>query len=149
MERDFERTLKDLHSDDVEARLKAVKELVETDNDKFLAHLIEALGDPEWRIRKTAVAAISSKERNEKLIEELVSIFHTDTNIGKKNAVAEVLISLGDASLHPIMSSLSSSRKEVKKFLVEILGEIGNKLAAVQLVPLLKDPYEVVRLVTL
>jgi len=142
MEKELEKALRELRDDDVEKRLKAVEKLAQTRDKRFIQYLFEALGDAEWRVRKSAVSALTNYEEDAHLIEQLIAIFYTDKNISKKNAAAEALIGLGESCLHPIFSHLSKANKEAKKFLVEILGEINSQKATSELIKLLKDPDE-------
>lgn len=142
MDKEFGKALKELRDEDVEKRLKAVEKLAQARDKKFVQYLVESLGDVEWRVRKSAVSAIINSEKDAHLIEQLISIFYTERNIGKKNAAAEALIGLGESCLYLIFSHLSQANREAKKFLVEVLGEINSHQATFELIKLLKDPDE-------
>jgi HEAT repeat protein len=149
MDRTLEKALAALRDDNVENRLAAIETIIGSGKRALLPYLIESLGDPEWRVRKTAVGAIIRIGPEEDLIDRLLSTFNAGSNVTKKNTAAEALIGLGEACLHPIYRALPQANADVKKFLIEILGEIKSKQSIDELLGLLADPDENVRLATI
>jgi HEAT repeat protein len=149
MDRTLDKALAALRDENVENRLAAIETIIGSGKRALLPYLIESLGDPEWRVRKTAVGAIIRIGPEEDLIDRLLSIFNAASSVTKKNTAAEALVGLGEACLHPIFRALPPASAEVKKFLIEILGEIKNRQSTDELLGLLHDPDENVRLATI
>ena len=133
-----------LMDDQVDKRLDAIRQLslMETfRQDLFLL----ALGDKDWRVRKEAISLFLRQPdaglRAAVIIEQLQ---HPD-NAGLRNAAIEILISLGAQGLPQLISKLETSDPEIRKFIVDILGEIGRPACVSALLPYLNDKDENVR----
>lgn len=106
--------------------------------------LLRGLHDPEWRVRKTAVEVICQRADKD-VIEGLAAILESEENAGARNSAVEALVRIGPASVPSLLERLPRSEGDVRKFIVDILGEIGDRRAADGLVSLLKDSDENVR----
>lgn len=106
--------------------------------------LLRGLYDPEWRVRKTAVEILSQRPEKE-VIEGLAAILESEENAGARNSSVEALVRIGPAAVPSLLDRLPQSEGDVRKFIVDILGEIGDRRAAEGLVSLLKDSDENVR----
>ncbi len=133
-----------LNAEQVETRLEAVrafKQIAEFPESLF----VKALGDNDWRVRKEAVLWFlqlpEAASRNTILLEQLQ---HPE-NAGLRNAAIEILISLGRQAIPDLTSELPRANAEVRKFIVDILGEIGSLGAIQHLLPVLQDEDENVR----
>lgn len=140
------KSLEELKDKNIDKRLKAIEVLEEANDSKLIPYFIESLGDIEWRVRKSAIAALVHQAPNESLIDPLVSIFYLEGNTGKKNSALEALVGLGASCLPAIYVHLTTANADVKKFLVEMIGEIGDVQSISHLLGLLGDPDENVRL---
>ncbi|MBI3610093.1 MAG: HEAT repeat domain-containing protein [Nitrospirae bacterium] len=145
MEKETQQILKELQDGNPEVRLHAVEKLALLKDPRFVTYLIEMLGDPEWRVRKTAVIAVTNREQNEHLAEQLIQVLYLEGNVGKRNAAEESLIQIGRVGLPLLLTHLRMADKDVKKILIEILGEIGDKQAVQELIMALNDVDENVR----
>ncbi|HEY4485451.1 MAG TPA: HEAT repeat domain-containing protein [Nitrospiria bacterium] len=145
MELNNQEAMRQIRDADPELRLRALDHLSRSGDSQFVPELIGLLGDPEWRVRKSAVMAVAGLERNPNLAERLISVLE-EGNVGKRNAALEALIHFGAAALPPILARLRRTNKDVKKMILEIVGEIGDPQAVPDLLPMLEDPDENVRM---
>lgn len=149
MKDEVTQSLDALKDGNIDKRLKAIEVLEEANDSKLIPYLIESLGDIEWRVRKSAISALVHQSPNESMINQLISIFYLEGNTGKKSSSLEALVGLGTFCLPTIYSHFLTANAEVKKFLVEVVGEIGDVQSLSHLLGLLKDPDENIRLVVI
>ena len=102
--------------------------------------LMTALGDPSWRVRKEAAGALLAGGHDRELIGMLMAALGADSNAGLRNAAVEALLALGDAALPDLVSTLGDADRDTRKFIVDILGMIGNESSRTVLEALLADP---------
>jgi len=107
--------------------------------------LLKALGDCSWRVRKRAVEISLEKLRSQEGLAALVQALGDDENAGLRNSATEVLIQIGPVAIPELILGWSARDKDIRKFVVDIMGEIGDPRAAPHLVDALKDPDENVR----
>jgi len=131
---------------DIEKRLILIDEWGQKKECKLIPCLIYALGDSDWRARKSATSALGQFEKDDKLIEGLVEALKNKENAGCRNAAVEILIQLGKFSVYPLMSVFREMDHNVKKFIIDILGEIGDRRSTQFLIKVLKEKNENVRL---
>ncbi len=133
-----------LMDEQVEVRLEAARRFsrLETFDEGLFVRM---LGDADWRVRKEAVSLFlrlpDAGTRTAKVIEQL----RHPENAGLRNAAIEILISLGAQGTPELIRQLKISDAEVRKFIVDILGEIGHPGCVAQLLPFLQDEDENVR----
>lgn len=125
---------------DDEQRRQAVIALVQLPWVEKRDALLRALGDESWRVRKEAVEALLAVPMDVETVETLIELLDTQGNAGLRNAAVELLQGLGTRSLATLCRHLSDSRPGVRKFIVDILGGIGNADAVPSLIELLTDP---------
>ena len=139
------RELKALLNDSlVDTRLQAARALsgLEAfDKDLFLL----ALGDDDWRVRKEAIGYFMAQPDAVSRIDLIIDQLHNPDNAGLRNAAIEILISLGPKISKPMLVRLDSENAEVRKFIIDILGEICHSGCAVALLKHLRDEDENVR----
>lgn len=139
---DLQRDLLDANPD---VRRDAVLRAAGISDRSGMGILLRGLHDPEWRVRKTAVEVLSQRPEKE-VIEALAAILESEENAGARNSAVEALVRIGPASVPSLLDRLPRSEGDVRKFIVDILGEIGDRRAADGLVSLLfKDSDENVR----
>jgi HEAT repeat protein len=128
-----------------EERMQGLKALrrhgVETD----LGLVCQALGDESWRVRKEAVQLFLDMPRAGELAGEVIELLHAQDNAGLRNAAVEILVRLGSQALPFLLEELSCSDHDVRKFVLDILGDIGDESCAQSMLPALSDPDENVR----
>ena len=128
----------------VERRLEAVRHFSAAP--EFPAELfIAALGDEDWRVRKEAVGQFLRLPEAAGRAPFLIDLLSHPDNAGLRNAAIEILISLG-ATIVPVLTEhLAVVAADVRKFLIDILGEIGHPACAPALLPYLRDADDNVR----
>ena len=116
-----------LQSDQEEERLAALK-LVDRKNlepDKL--QLFFAFGDSSWRVRKEATEIFLTFPKVETLVEEVIQCLYSEDNAGLRNTAVEILIRLGRLSVPALIKEISSNDHDVRKFALDILGEIPDE----------------------
>ncbi len=126
---------------DVEQRLASVADAAQQ-GPAAMSLLCEALGDPDWRVRKSAVDGIVALEWRAESAEGLVAALASPDNAALRNSAAEAFVRFGHAAVPWLMDSLGGTDPDVKKFLVDILGDIGDRRATTVLVGLLRQSDE-------
>lgn len=134
----------DLTNDD-ESRRQATVAWGRERSDTGLEKLLEALGDDSWRVRKAALDGLLGYHPHPRLIPALVQALCAADNAGMRNASAEALIKLGESAVGDLTQALTHSDPELRKFAVDILGDIGAASAVPQLIGSLDDADENVR----
>ncbi len=128
----------------VDKRLQAARCLSQLDG--FVEPLfVQALGDEDWRVRKEAISYYLQQPDASSRAEIIADLLSHPENAGLRNAAIEILISLGAQVIEVLLARLEPSDVEVRKFIVDILGEIGHSACATALLPYLKDQDENVR----
>lgn len=140
-DKELEALLKD---PSVDTRLQAARTLsgLEVfDEDLFLL----ALGDDDWRVRKEAISCFMGQPNAVSQIDLIIDQLHNPDNAGLRNAAIEILISLGPKISKAMLARLDSENAEVRKFIIDILGEICHSGCSVELLKHLHDEDENVR----
>ncbi len=114
---------------------------------ELVIFLVEIMGDASWRVRKEAAQKMASLPSEAGAARALTDALAEPTNIGRRNAAVEGLVSLGEAALAPLVAALSE-RPEHRKLLVDTLGLLRDQRAAESLVPFLGDEDPNVRIAT-
>lgn len=140
-QKELEVLLQDNH---VEKRLQAARDL------SRLGHFPEplfvcALGDSDWRVRKEAISFFMQQADANALAGFVADLLSHPDNAGLRNAAIEILIGLGAQVIKILLTRLASSDAEVRKFIIDILGEIGQPSCVAELLPYLHDEDENVR----
>ena len=129
-----------LGSSDEETRRLAVAGLVEYPVAEARDYLFAALGDASWRVRKEAVGALLAASVSEEIIDELVHLLAAHDNAGMRNSAVEALEKLGVQAMPILCQHVSDTDHDVRKFVIDILGSIGDTAAVPLLVRALDDP---------
>ncbi len=131
---------------DEEVRREAVVSLRGRSDKEALKFLDRALGDGSWRVRKAAVEMLRDFPERDSAIDTLLRALADSDNAGRRNAAVEALVALGGRSIPALRHKLDVKDEDVRKFAVDILGEIGDPAAIPDLVPLTRDEVENIRL---
>lgn len=133
-----------LQSSDAEERREAAVALGRAGG-IALPQLFCAMADRDWRVRKTAVEALLSI-KGEDVIAGLIKALNADDNAGARNSAIEALVQIGGLALPSLLPVLATPDPDVRKFVVDILGDIRDQRAAPSLiVRLVEDDDENVR----
>lgn len=104
-----------------------------------IPRLVEALGDPSWRVRRLAAARLAQLPPSAELVQQLVSLLGRRGETGARNAAASVLSQMGAAALPAVGELLAHADADQRKFAAEILGELGRPEAVPGLIAALDD----------
>ncbi len=129
-----------LQSSDAEERREAAIDLGRAGKESAPL-LLRALGDPDWRVRKTAVEALVVFG-GPAVIDGLIQLLSSHDNAGARNSAIEALVHLGAASVGPLLGHIADPDADVRKFIVDVLGDIRDPRAAPPLIERLNDPDE-------
>jgi len=135
-----------LHHPEEEIRRKTVENLAREKGGEILALLNEALGDSSWRVRKTAADIFSKYPDREASITTLVNALYDSENAGRRTSAIEALVQIGEEVIEHLVKAFQTYDEDVRKFVVDILGEIRSQKAIPCLLKAIDDPNENVRL---
>lgn len=128
-----------LKSDNAEVRRVAVEKIAEHLSKESLDILFESIGDRDWRVRKTAADSLLYFHSIDTFYSSIFRALESDENAGKRNAAVEIITKLGDKAVNEIVNFLSKANFEVKKLLIDALGEIKNETSTEKIVGFLND----------
>jgi len=106
--------------------------------------LLRAMGDVDWRVRKTAVEGLVSVGGAE-VIDGLLDALNASDNAGSRNSAIEALVQIGDPSIDALLRIIETPDPDVRKFVIDILGDIRNARVVPALISKLEDDDENVR----
>lgn len=106
--------------------------------------LFRAMSDADWRVRKTAVEALVAVGGAD-VIEGLVQQLSSHDNAGARNSAIEALVHIGAEAVDALLASLGTPDPDVRKFIVDTLGDIRDPRAVTPLINRLEDPDENIR----
>lgn len=134
-----------LQSAEEERRLQGLRRLAETAEEFPREWIYRGLGDESWRVRKEAADLFLRRPENARYADEVVELLHSEENAGLRNAAMEILIRLGRQAVPHLLSKIDTPDHDVRKFILDILGEIGDPGCIPSLVEALDDGDENVR----
>ncbi len=132
-----------LGSSDAEERREAVLALAGAGS-KALPLLFRAIGDVDWRVRKTAVEALLSLG-GANVITGLIQALSAHDNAGARNSAIEALVRIGAEAVDPLLGIIETPDPDVRKFVVDTLGDIRDRRAVPALIDRLGDVDENIR----
>lgn len=128
-----------LTSADEDLRLEGVRQLAGGDDESAQFFLFKAFGDPSWRVRKAATDLFLSLPASRQQIDRIIELLHAGDNAGLRNAAVDMLVRIGGEAVPRLLSHANSTDHDVRKFIVDILGEIGDQRAIPVLLAALAD----------
>ena len=135
--RDIEALGSKLQSSDAEERREAAVDLGRAGR-HAVPLLLRAMGDKDWRVRKTAVEALVAI-RGESVITGLIEALKIEDNAGARNSAIEALVQIGEPALEYLLPVLTTPDPDVRKFIVDILGDTRDSRAVPALIARLAD----------
>jgi HEAT repeat protein len=129
-----------LESPDEEVRRTALCALREISTPDAQACYFVAMGDESWRVRKEAVESYLHSKPDSDSIAQLLELIRNEDNAGLRNSAAEAVVRLGSASAPPLIALVRDQDAEVRKFVIDIMGAIGDPCFVPQLLEALADP---------
>lgn len=129
-----------------EIRRQAIKDLRKHEHDLSIvvSLLIKKLEDEDWRVRKTAVEMLLDI-KGETVIKALFNTLYRDDNANARNSAIEALVALGSEATSYLIEAYKSSDTDVKKFIIDIIGNTGDLKALPLLLKALEDKDENIR----
>ena len=127
-----------LSSADSEARIVVARGLADL-AEPSMQLFARCLGDDDWRVRKAAVEAFFQLGQPLNFVSELIELLHHQENAGLRNSAIEILIGLGPLAVSALQQEIRCPDEEVRKFVIDILGEIGDDRCADDLIEALAD----------
>lgn len=128
-----------LNSPDEETRLQALHDLTACDVSQALPLIFTAFGDESWRVRKQAIDLFMSMPISRELIGEVIELLHAEENAGLRNAAVEILTRMGRHSVPMLLDQAGCPDHDVRKFIIDILGDIAAPEAVPTLIRGLED----------
>lgn len=126
-----------LQSSDFFEREEAVKNLGDCNQDEAVAGLVTALEDPNLGIRELAADFLI--QIKSVIGAQLLIRFLGHEDIGTRNLAAEILMKIGKPAVQPLIDDLVDDDYDIRKFIVDILGIIGDEAAVGPLCERLSD----------
>ncbi len=127
-----------LTSGDPDARRQAAEELAESNELATITALRVALQDTSKGVRDAAARSLIAIGGS--TVARSIARYIADTDIVTRNLASKLLIRMGEVSIPAILPFLRDQDKDVRKFVVDILGEIESVDSVYHLLPLLNDP---------
>jgi len=111
-----------------EERVKIIQNLNIADfSEDTLDILTLGISDQHWRVRKTSVDRMLEKKGNKWVFRLLIRGLQSQDNAGLRNSSTEALIKLGSESLPFLRNVLKNPNRDVRKLLLDVIGEIKDK----------------------
>lgn len=115
-----------LRSPDEETRLQGLRDLAAGDAVDGLDLIFAAFGDASWRVRKESIDLFLSLPVSRELIGEIIELLHAEENAGLRNAAVETLTRLGKDAVPMLLDQADCPDHDVRKFIIDILGDIAD-----------------------
>ncbi|WP_298435973.1 HEAT repeat domain-containing protein [Geobacter sp.] len=128
-----------LHAPDEEERRRAVISLASRPLADVRHLLFDAMGDLSWRVRKEAVNIVLGADPDESAVEGLVGLLASPDNAGLRNSAVEALERLGSRAVPALLRRINDQDRDVRKFVIDILGNIADRSCIPSLVGALRD----------
>lgn len=141
----MEKLKSQIKSGDVDLRREAVESMRGMKEDACIALLLEAMEDVSWRVRKSAVEILLGDYPIESYIRGLIGLLYIEENAGARNAAIEALIRLGRKATVFLIEAFKTPNRDVRKFVIDVLGEHRDPRSLPMMLEALKDEDENVR----
>ena len=136
-------------SEDESVRRDAVMalggELPELEREDAAHLLVTAIKDTSWRVRKASVETLLEHYDPQEYLAGMERFLYEGGNAGARNSAIEVFTRLGARATTHLVDAFETDNPNVRKFIVDIVGEVGDSSAAPMLIKALKDADENVK----
>jgi len=126
-------------SEQEEERLAALRLIDRRLLKEALSLVYAAFGDQSWRVRKEATEMFLAMPPADEQIEEVIRCLYSEDNAGLRNTAVEILTRLGRLAVPRLIVEISSSDHDVRKFVIDILGNIHDERSVLPLRAALTD----------
>ncbi len=130
---------------EIEKRRRYIEGLKGRKSKETISILIDSLKDESWRIRKTGLDILLEDYQIEEYIDLLIGLLYLDDNAGARNTAIEGLTRLGKKATPYLIRAFNTDNRDVRKFIIDILGELNDPLAIPLMLRALKDEDENVK----
>ena len=127
-------------SPDEENRRLAVSSLASYEFGKVRELLFSAMGDESWRVRKETVDTLLTFTFSPEIVEMLIQMLRSHDNAGLRNSAVETLERLGGSAIPILCAHIEDDDHDVRKFVIDILGHVGDVVVVPLLIKALDDP---------
>ena len=128
-----------LQSAEEEERLAGLRLLDRRNVESSLPFIYVALGDGSWRVRKEATELFLSWPGAGDQIPALIQFLYSEDNAGLRNTAVEILTRLGKLAVPKLLDEVNCADHDVRKFALDILGEIPDERSLPLIQSALKD----------
>ena len=101
--------------------------------------------DTNWRVRNTAIDILLEEHPVEAYIHGLIDLLYREENAGARNSAIEALIRLNKKITPFLLDAFQTSNRDVRKFIIDVLGEFRDNRSLPLMLNALKDEDENVR----
>ncbi len=134
-----------LSSSDEEERRRSMEGLKGALSEGDLEWLVQPLSDESWRVRKEAIEGLTGLPPTSGLVAAMVPMMDPSRELTLRNSIVEVLDGMGHEVTPHLTHHLHVDQPDIRKFLVDILGNIAAVSTIPDLVELLGDSEDNVR----
>jgi HEAT repeat protein len=134
-----------LKHEDIEVRREAVESLRGKSGDMAVRLLLDAMKDANWRVRHCAFDILLEEHPVDAYIEGLIKLLYLDDNAGARNSAIEALVRLNKKATPFLIQAFSTPNRDVRKFIIDVLGEFRDIRSLPLMLTALKDDDENVR----
>ena len=134
-----------INDEDVEVRREAVEILRGRSGAVCIGLLLHAMKDKSWRVRHSASDILLEEHPVEAYIQGLIELLYHDDNAGARNSAIEALVRLNKKATPFLIDAFKTSNRDVRKFIIDVLGEFGDDRSLPLMLDALKDEDENVR----
>jgi HEAT repeat protein len=128
-----------LASVEEEDRLEAIRMITGVVAEELLDLVFQGFGDSSWRVRKEATDLYLRLPVSRELVGEIIELLHAEENAGLRNAAVDILVRMGGDAVPMLLDQAGCPDHDVRKFIVDILGEIADPRAIPRLLAALAD----------
>lgn len=128
-----------LKSGEEEERLAALRLLDRNNLISTLPLVYTAFGDGSWRVRKEATEIFLSWPGAGENIPDIIQFLYSEENAGLRNTAVEILTRLGKLAVPKLLDEVHCEDHDVRKFALDILGEIPDERSLPVILSALKD----------
>jgi len=134
--------IKQISDANVEIRRAAVERMRGMKKDACIPVLLKAMEDISWRVRKTAVEILFEDYQVEQYIHGLIQLLYIEDNAGARNSAIEAMIRLGKKATVFLIEAFKTPNRDVRKFIIDVLGEQRDARALPLMLEAIKDEDE-------
>ncbi len=104
--------------------------------------LVGALKDPSWRVRKACVDTLLENYKSSEFLDSIEELLYEEGDAGARNSAIEAFIRLGHKASAHLVTAYATDNADVRKFIVDIAGEVRDGETMPMLIKALKDTDE-------